>query len=61
LGDTYPELIALQDHIKSILTNEETLFSATISRALDALEHEFKVSTNIDAKLIPGSAVWSVS
>jgi alanyl-tRNA synthetase len=57
MGEAYPELIAAQQHIERVLLQEETLFLATISRALDLLKSEFSSGSS---GTVSGDTAWNL-
>lgn len=57
MGDAYPELIKLQNHIERVLLQEEEQFARTLETGLKLLEQDI---AKLYGKIIPGATVFKL-
>ncbi|MEX0622385.1 alanine--tRNA ligase [Saccharospirillum sp.] len=55
MGEAYPELITLKDHVKKVLRLEEEQFARTLDHGMQVLEEGIAA---LDGKVLPGELVF---
>lgn len=55
MGDAYPELVTLKDHVKKVLRLEEEQFARTLEHGMQVLEDGI---AELDGKVLPGELVF---
>ncbi|MBS0358279.1 MAG: alanine--tRNA ligase [Proteobacteria bacterium] len=57
MGDAYPELVKMQNHIEKVLLQEEEQFNKTLDQGLKILEQDISKLSN---KIIPGDVIFKL-
>jgi alanyl-tRNA synthetase len=60
LGDTFPEMRSRNDHVRTVVQEEEKAFGRTLGRGLVRFEELYKKVADSRAKSIPGDAAFEL-